>query len=225
MAAAARLLLIPIALLALLAALVALVPIIFLGQQAWVSAISQPGFAQTIAAALAIAVSVAVPALLLGLVFARFLQRASSGARALAVTGCAVVLLMPMLGLVALPRLYPPDSSILLALLSAVARAAALVSLVLTAGLARVSPGLVVAARAAGAPPFRAWRDANLAPLVWPLLLAALASSLIGFAAGPAAARLTKEFTPSRLWLAAPALLLAVASLTALSELLRRRPA
>jgi ABC-type Fe3+ transport system permease subunit len=225
MLGAARLLLIPIALLALLASLAPLIPIVSSGREAWISAASQPGFAQTMWTALAIAAFVAAPALLLGLVLARSLQRVSAGTRALALTGCVVLLLMPAPGVSALPRLDAPDRVSIEALLYAAARAAAAVSLVLTAGLARVSPSLLVAARAAGAGRFRAWRDAVLAPLAGPLVLAALAACLIGLDAGPLASPLIKEFPAHGLLTVAPALLVGVASIAALGVLLRRRPA
>jgi ABC-type Fe3+ transport system permease subunit len=225
MPGAARLLFIPIALLALLAALVPLSPFVVGGLQVLISASSQPGFAQDISAGLVVAAAIAAPALVLGLWLARILQRVSAGLRTLALTTCVALLLMPSLGVSALPSLHPPDTFHLMALMSAVVHATAAVTLVLTAGLARITPALLVAARAAGARPGRAWRDAILAPLVWPLLLAVVAAFLVGLAEELRLPPPIPEFWVFSLLIAAPMLLVAVASISALSLLLRRRPA
>jgi ABC-type spermidine/putrescine transport system permease subunit II len=220
----ARLLLVPVALLALLGGLAGVVLAGWAEGGPAAGALADPALVlgwRGAALAAAIVALAAVPA-------------GFAGALALWGAGGAVRLLAAGLGvlLVAAPGVgYGPvslahlaaDRGALLPLAAAVARAAAVALLLTGVGLRQVPPGLRRAAMLAGARPGQAWRHAVLAPL-WPYLLAAaVAAFFVALAEGPEGAVLAAHLALAREWLAPAALLLLVGGLAGLASLLRPR--
>lgn len=159
-------------------------------------------------------------AMLPGLAAALSFRRTGKPARYAAAGLALLLLIAPAPPFSAAAFLHDPSNrDTALALAAAVARSAALIMLVLLAGLRAVPPGLQRAAMLAGARPFQAWRHAVLAPL-WRYLVAAFAASfLLVLASGPLMATLAPHMATGNLWEVPACLLLATAGLAALATL------
>jgi ABC-type spermidine/putrescine transport system permease subunit II len=214
----ARLLLIPLAMFCLVAALLPVFIAALSAQPGAVAAWSDPRFAAALPVAYQGAGIVAGASLLFGLIGSLALRGAGSGAKIVAGALAILVLLAPA----ARYAVLPPNPALLLPVLGAVTRGTALTLLVLTVALARVPASLAKAARAAGARPLQAWRHAVLAPLLWPLAVAAALAFFAGLAEGPAAMAALPHFDLARAWMAPAGLLGAAVSAIALLRLLRR---
>jgi ABC-type spermidine/putrescine transport system permease subunit II len=218
----ARLLLIPLAMFCLVAALLPVFIAALSAQPGAVAAWSDPRFAAALPVAYQGAGIVAGASLLFGLIGSLALRGAGSGAKIVAGALAILVLLAPAARYAVLPARVPPNPALLLPVLGAVTRGTALTLLVLTVALARVPASLAKAARAAGARPLQAWRHAVLAPLLWPLAVAAALAFFAGLAEGPAAMAALPHFDLARAWMAPAGLLGAAVSAIALLRLLRR---
>jgi ABC-type Fe3+ transport system permease subunit len=217
----ARLLLVPIVLLIFLAALLPLVAAALAGGHGVAASLADAHVQRAMRIAMTGGVLVAILAVLVGFAPALALWQAAGWARWPALAICVAVLLVPAPGFADLRFLSPLRPAGVLAFCCAVARGAAMTVLILSAGLARVPFGLQAAARSAGARPLRAWLDAVVAPLTWPLAGAALVAFMVGIAEGPAASLLAPHFDLADAWVAPAALLVAAASVAAMSVLLQ----
>ncbi len=200
--------------------------------QGWVSHALDPLAASSFRTALIVATIVTAVSVPLGLLFALGLRGGGAVPRAGVLACCALLLLVPRLGISSLPGMAGDEDSLLdiICLTCAVAQATSVVTLFLAVSGDPVPARLIAAARAAGARRLQALRHAVLAPLAWPLLCAAVAAFVIGLRDGPpdfARAELASpnEFPIVDFWAVVAALLLALASLSALAALLRRRRA
>ncbi|HTZ69359.1 MAG TPA: hypothetical protein VMB71_01805 [Acetobacteraceae bacterium] len=218
-----RVLLIPITLLVLLAALLPLLTALFAGGRGVAASLADPHLAPALHHGLAAAAAVAVIGVPVGFTLALALWQANSAARLTALGCCVLVLLMPVPILPSLHALAPLRSDTMLAFLASVARAAALAALILAVGLGRIPVRLVLAARAAGARPVQAWLHAVFLPLAWPLLAALAASFVTALAHGSVRDVLAPHLDLADAWVAPASLLLAAASIAALTVLLRPR--
>jgi ABC-type Fe3+ transport system permease subunit len=217
----ARLLLVPIVLLIFLAALVPLVAAALAGGHGLAASLADRHVQNAMRTAVTGGLLVAAVAVPIGFAPALALWQAAGWVRMPALAVCVAVLVTPAPGFTDLSFLSPLRPGALLGFCCAVSRGAAMAVLILSAGLARIPFGLPAAARSAGARPLRASLDAVVAPLAWPLAGAALVAFAVGIADGPASSLLAPHFDLAGAWVAPAALLVAVASVAAMSVLLQ----
>ena len=218
----ARWLLVPLAVISLLAGLPPLLLAVVAGWHGVWTGLHDPALAPTLhqaALAALLAAAIAVP---LGLAGALAAVASRPAVRGLVYALAALLLLTPAPGFDGLDFLSRPNPAGAVAFACTVARGAALALLILTPNLHALPPGLRRAARLAGATPWRAWRDATLIPLTWPLVGAACAAFFVALVEGPATIVLAPHLVLARVWIAPAALLLVPGSIAALS-LLRPR--
>jgi ABC-type Fe3+ transport system permease subunit len=217
----ARLLLVPIILLIFLAALVPLVAAALAGGHGVAASLADPRLQQAARTAVTGGLLVAALAVPVGFAPALALWQAAGWVRLPALAMCVAVVVTPAPGFADLTFLSPLRVGTMLGFCCAVSRGAAMAVLILSAGLARIPFGLQSAARSAGARPLRAWVDAVVAPLAWPLAGAALVAFMVGIADGPASSILAPHFDLADAWVAPAALLVAAATVAAMSVLLQ----
>jgi ABC-type spermidine/putrescine transport system permease subunit II len=215
-----RLLLVPVAVLTWMGGLFLLVLSLAALSHNWSGLLPGAALAPSLRDAATSAALVTALALPAGLGAALAFRRTGKAARYTA-TGLALLLLIaPPPPFSAVVFLHDPASrAAVLPLAAAVARGAALIMVLLLAGLRAVPPGLQRAAMLAGARPSQAWRHAVLAPLLTFLAASIVAAFALTVATGPLALAVAPHLATGSLWTVPACLLLAAAGLAALAGL------
>ena len=219
-----RFVLAPIAATFLFAGLVPLAAASIAASRGIVLTLHDPAFAAAFAQAAWLACAASLPGAALGLAGAACLRRAGAWARM--VLGCAILVLVlpaPMLShWPAWPAGAPPLTMADMEAAwagpcAAVARAAALMLLIMAHPVTMIRPALRQAALYAGATPFQAWRHVVLAPIMGPLLIGVAACLGAVLAQTGAAAIVAPHLDLVDAWVLPAALVMVACSVLALS--------
>jgi ABC-type Fe3+ transport system permease subunit len=218
-----RFVLAPIAATFLFAGLVPMAAASFAAARGLALTVEDPAFATTLSKAVWLAGAASLPGAALGLAGAVCLARAGAWARL--VMGCAIlVLVLPAPMLSHWPALPPGGPPITMADMeaawagpcAAIARAAALMLLIMAHPVSCIRPALRQAALCAGATPFQAWRHVVLKPIMWPLLAGMAACLGAVLAQTGAAAIVGPHLDMVDAWVLPAALLMVACSVLAL---------